>query len=1488
MASYEETFCQAMQLIAENAVKNAGYDKTIQATIVSCEDKTTGCYKVQYQDNIFLAYSADTKVKYTKGNLVYILIPNSNFDNNKTILGSVTKMGSDYIDVTDEKDQYEIIGNNICQQNKEFKLSTYETAVKVLYDAETSVDEFGLSEFDAGEYLSSATYLMLTASIKTNIAASQRYLGNYGLLVEAEFKDNTGTDTIVSKNYILDVNVMTGNPYKYIQTSPQYNFYIANGANFKRFTKISLFVKDFPEQKKSEEILPEDYDIIISNIGIYAAKKNEADSNGYSVSFSVPQGLYFNKKQTKDKHITAIVKAKNAALTAESANMSYYWFIQDNSIGLDSPDYCLYGGRGWKCLNQYNTLSNDPITREWLPASAEYVLSFDNAKLYDNQLKVVILYNDITLSNTISIKNYAAKHQVSINSDTIQFYFDNGSTKLTCNVTNAEGLVLTYHWVKYELDGSSTVIDAHTNSIQVNASDIVESAKYECTVYYEDELYGTAAITLYNSLTMEGSYHIEIENGTQVFKYNEDGVSPASSSLAQPQKLKDLKIILYDNLGNQIGDSIVSQCPIEWKVPTTNSMLNVANINSGITIEKNENYDLYKNNVSLKMGIASIYNYNNTNNNIEARLVYNGIRLTASTNFIFIKEGEIGSNGTNIICRIIPDTIDNNYSFPVCIYFKDQHIYPNFNSISGDIPKFKALLFENGEEITYDKVEWNFLTNNYGRTSAGVKIEDPTFYSVDSTGKVSCRLTSDEEPANILQAKVTYKNNIYYATLPLITIELKSNYDAILSNGFYYAEYNNSGNNAKYDSSTPFKFTVLDNNKDISLADDMTYTYGIVGSYYNNGNWIAQRHLTLSAAKLDKNKKLVKPSLTYQDETLNNAIWCIIKKNNVDIIHFHIPVHFYLNRHGFANLNDWNGNGIELNSDGGYILTPQVGAGKKDANNRFTGLLMGEVKESGATKSEVGLFGFINGLRSIFLDAETGTAEFGIASGGQIRIDPSTGEAVIESGDFQEKDATHTGSGMQINLSTPEIRFGSGKFHVDKNGILTAQDVNITGGVTIETDKINVGDNIYSGQHNTFGSTADGFFLGADGLSIGRKFSVDSHGTLKITADADIKGKIYAQEGSLGKGTQQIKIGTSNDNAYSYLYSNNHNTLDNTTPGFFLGPLGLSIGSKFNITLSEDGRTENVTIKDADLSGNFDIKSGTLGTGIRQLHVGSTADKSFLYGQAHNNLDSKEDGFYLGIDGLSIGKNFSVDAAGSLIADQVDISGNIDVNSGTLGSGFKKINIAGAADISNLYTQTHTKLTSIEDGIYLGTDGFSVGSKLNIDNKGILTANGANLTGNFIIESGTIGDITLDKTIGIYSNSHNTFTEITDGFFLGTNGLSIGKHLSIDKKGILTADNVNISGSIQSDSIQVGKNGHLTTSEIFDMILSGKVNIENAYYEANKGQTSTIQIIDSITIETNKETNQITGIKTHLKELKFTQGGLIGVKDIDGETTVNE
>ncbi|HII08492.1 MAG TPA: hypothetical protein HA355_02765, partial [Methanosphaera sp.] len=73
-----------------------------------------------------------------------------------------------------------------------------------------------------------------------------------------------------------------------------------------------------------------------------------------------------------------------------------------------------------------------------------------------------------------------------------------------------------------------------------------------------------------------------------------------------------------------------------------------------------------------------------------------------------------------------------------------------------------------------------------------------------------------------------------------------------------------------------------------------------------------------------------------------------------------------------------------------YILTPQVGAGTKDTNNRFTGVLLGTERvktQNNETKDNVGLLGYAAGARSIFLDAKTGNAEFGLPDKGQIKID---------------------------------------------------------------------------------------------------------------------------------------------------------------------------------------------------------------------------------------------------------------------------------------------------------------------------------------------------------------------------------------------------------------------------------------------------------------------------------------------------------------------
>ena len=43
--SYENELCEAIETIVNNAVAKANYDKTIQATIISCADQTIGKFK---------------------------------------------------------------------------------------------------------------------------------------------------------------------------------------------------------------------------------------------------------------------------------------------------------------------------------------------------------------------------------------------------------------------------------------------------------------------------------------------------------------------------------------------------------------------------------------------------------------------------------------------------------------------------------------------------------------------------------------------------------------------------------------------------------------------------------------------------------------------------------------------------------------------------------------------------------------------------------------------------------------------------------------------------------------------------------------------------------------------------------------------------------------------------------------------------------------------------------------------------------------------------------------------------------------------------------------------------------------------------------------------------------------------------------------------------------------------------------------------------
>ena len=93
---YEDKLIEAIQYIVQNAVDNAPYDRTVQATIVSCVDQTIGKYKCKYQDATFYAFATSTDNLYNPGNDVYVLIPGNDSTREKTILGKTKKLGADF------------------------------------------------------------------------------------------------------------------------------------------------------------------------------------------------------------------------------------------------------------------------------------------------------------------------------------------------------------------------------------------------------------------------------------------------------------------------------------------------------------------------------------------------------------------------------------------------------------------------------------------------------------------------------------------------------------------------------------------------------------------------------------------------------------------------------------------------------------------------------------------------------------------------------------------------------------------------------------------------------------------------------------------------------------------------------------------------------------------------------------------------------------------------------------------------------------------------------------------------------------------------------------------------------------------------------------------------------------------------------------------------------------------------------------------------
>lgn len=819
---------------------------------------------------------------------------------------------------------------------------------------------------------------------------------------------------------------------------------------------------------------------------------------------------------------------------------------------------------------------------------------------------------------------------------------------------------------------------------------------------------------------------------------------PISSKI---KAITPLSFRIYKDTGVELNELEYRQCSVSWYIPKKSMF----ELSEDIIKDAEINDDYYivsgQGRIELDYLIARRFNYDVLHSNILLKVVFGDLSFEQSATIRFVKDGMSGTNGTKFTASLfynnylygeknaagVPQKLHLLYSVEDKKWYlhdlvsntlvealtaSGRNIYLNNSSKNSNI---SLRIYKDGEEYTDANnitTHWSVVDKKEKYTSLDISKDDNDNYYLSTTIE---EWANDTVYTNIIQAEVIISEKVgdqnYQTTLyvryPIEITRIEKAVPADLSNivipivngGYSEVTYATDGTNPKYNNNEIF--TCEDSYND-ELKDSYTYKWTFSRNFIKKKNKkkILTQKITdpttgkeIEKAILDENGNIqyietipapyecdIIPLEKFNDDIRNNYIKVEITGDTVlgNIIHIK-PINCLFNQYGMSNINGWDGSKLEIDENGQYILAPQMGAGEKNDDNTFTGLVMGKSVNGDITQN--GLMGYYHGKQSIFLDAETGGATFGVAGAGQIIIEPnSEGEvdengnlkyrATLRSGNFIPKDETHEGSGMEIDLATPSIRFGSGNFYVTEDGAMNASGKGTIAGWSIEEDRltsikdknkitIQAGTNydsmgnaieacIYSNSHDKLEETSKGFYLGGNGISIGKSLKAEceydeQNNLTSVMYIGDVTS--FDSRWEINGYSTVTEEGDTKVSPYGYIRYGNI-TLNTGSNGVYLGTNGIRLGDKFRIK-------PNGVVEAGDLNGSrWIMSSNQEGAYISYSYSEEQAADSFNGGGKIEGFtfDSYNANVFLGTKGISLGINkFFVTNNGEMYA----VSGKI-------------------------------------------------------------------------------------------------------------------------------------------------------------------------------------------------------------------------------------
>ena len=473
--------------------------------------------------------------------------------------------------------------------------------------------------------------------------------------------------------------------------------------------------------------------------------------------------------------------------------------------------------------------------------------------------------------------------------------------------------------------------------------------------------------------------------------------------------------------------------------------------------------------------IESYYTPQNTNNTVHCEILKNGLTYKASSTLVF---GPQGTNGTD--------------STLILKFKDDQSAIDKDGSI-----KVEAHLYDyNNTEVQIDtkSISWLWWKNNDGFEATDSVLK------IGTTNWIEKTITSAETDAAgnelLTEQKITY---------PEVEIQWNSNEEIALHNILQC--------NVKYGNATIGAQAVdgvdLENNEElkeeiktrevllqafipIPFRDNPTLTWAEVPTrivyddqgknpiYYKNafaittsGNvegYISNAEIIFD--DIDSNYVYF-PAIKHRDGDSSSPGWFLEPKNmfftgltnkvtlkvtmafnlngQIAYYNWYQPILIIQNRWPSAMMNAWDGS-LTIDEKNGTILSTMVGAGKKEADNTFTGVLMGDIATgAGYEDKQLGVYGFNHGQQS-FGFRDDGTAFIGKAGKGRIEFDGNSGR--IQSMSYSQTKNEDVKAGMLIDLDDGIIEM-HGATKSGKNGNFENNSYEGSGAMV----RLNVADN---------------------------------------------------------------------------------------------------------------------------------------------------------------------------------------------------------------------------------------------------------------------------------------------------------------------------------------------------------------------------------------------------------------------------------------------